>query len=72
MSDTVTNAAVVVAVVQTLKSLAPNLITGAFTPVLAGCVGAVLGFARNGDPYSGLVDGLVAVGAVTVIDKTKK
>ena len=67
--ETVQNAAIVVAVVEALKRTVG--VTGVATIVVAALVGAALGFFQ-GNTAQGLVDGLVAVGAVSVASKASK
>ena len=65
MTDNVTNAAVVVAIVQAVKSFVPAQVQGWVTILVAAFVGGALAFTQSTDIIQGVVVGLSAAGVIT-------
>ena len=69
MNEQITLSAAIVAVVQVLKGLLPQAVTGWITPVIAGALGAAWALINGTDVIAGIVAGLAASGAVTVAER---
>jgi hypothetical protein len=68
----VQNAAIVIAVVQAVKSVFPARVSGVVTIVVAGAVGAALAFVNKGDVVTGIFEGLVGAGVITTASRIGK
>ncbi len=69
---TIENAGIIVALVSAIKSLVPVQVHGWVTVLVAAVLGAGLAYLQNADPATGVYNGLLAVGAVTVADRVGK
>lgn len=68
----VSNAAIVIAVVQAIKSVVPTRVQGFVTIIVAAAVGAVLAFINKGDLVTGIFEGLVGAGVITTVSRIGK
>jgi len=70
--DTIQDGAIVIAVVQAIKNLLPDKVSGIVTIIVAGVVGGVLAFIRNTDVTTGVFGGLAAAGVITTASRIGK
>ena len=63
--EVATNAAIVIALVDALKRVVGEKLSGLVTIVAAIVIGAALGFFTDGNALQGAAEGLIAVGAIT-------
>lgn len=70
--ESATNAAIVIAVVQAIKSLVPEKVQGFVTILVAAAVGAALAFINKGDLLTGIFEGLVGAGVITTASRIGK
>lgn len=68
----VQNAAIVIAIVQAVKSIAPASVHGVVTIIVAAAVGAALALINNGDLVTGIFEGLVGAGVITTASRIGK
>jgi len=68
----VEDSAIVIAVVQAVKSLLPDKVSGVVTIIVAGAVGFGLAYVRSSDLLQGVFNGLVGAGVITTATKFRK